>query len=117
MKPFFLLAGVLLATLLGGCHSDTIRGAYVFGHERETITLCSDGQTYWLKADMDVKNTLRQAHKRMTTMPYQAIFVELDGHIADQPASGFASDYSGYFVATKVHDISYFRPESCPIPK
>lgn len=102
---------------LTGCENERLIGAYTYGHEVETVTLCKGGKTYWIKATPYVRKKLHQAHKELTTMPYQSIYIEFSGEILEKKPTGFASVYSGYIQIDAVLDIRQRKPDRCKLPE
>ena len=95
-----------------------VRGQVVIGHEVRALTECGAVQQTWL---IDETNgELRRWYDRLSTEPYQPLFVELSGYREDAPASGFGADYPAAIRATAIlraeregfgcdEDLSVFR--------
>ncbi|MDC0335549.1 hypothetical protein OAN24_01445 [Pseudodesulfovibrio sp.] len=76
------------------------RGHSVYGHEVRSFTLCGSSNELWVidATEGDAKDV----YARLTTQPYQAIFVEIKGSLSDAPTGGFGADYSGSIVFEKL---------------
>jgi len=78
----------------------TFRGLFVFGHEVRSFTLCGSKKELWVIDRTNGK--IIAAHKRMTHEPYQPIFAEIRGFVADSQQDGFGADYDGTIVVNEL---------------
>jgi heat shock protein HslJ len=89
-------------SVYGGAETQRYRGYYVFGHEVRSFQPCGSDQVYWVSADGAIWQKLRSEHKRLTTKPYEPIFIEVQGHVIGRAAEGLAADYSGQIILKAV---------------
>ncbi len=112
MRVISLLSLVL--SLLLSCSSHAWqRGAYVFGHQVRTIQLCGDSRVYWVSASPHIRTRLESDSRRLTSRPYQEIYVEFTGGPIEGPREGFAANYDGVMEVREIHEISEAIPEEC----
>jgi putative lipoprotein len=95
-----------------------VRGQVVIGHEVRALTECGVAHQVWLIDE--TKGELRHWYDRLSTEPYQPLFVELSGYREDAPGTGFGADYPAAIRATAIlraeregfgcdEDLSVFR--------
>ena len=85
------------------------RGYYVFGHEVRTFQPCGSDAVLWVKAGAEISKQLRDEHAKLTTRPYEPVYVEVTGYFEGKAAAGFAADYQGQIV---VESVSVMRQKS-----
>jgi putative lipoprotein len=82
------------------------RGFYVFGHEVRTFQPCGSRDVYWVRASNEISRRLRDEHQRMTTKPYEEVYVEVTGRLTEKAKEGFAVQYDGQII---IDDVSLIR--------
>jgi len=114
MRP--VTSALVLLWLVGtvtGCGSE-MRGVLVLGHEVRSLQPCDDARVFWVHVpDAPLRQQLEADYRRLTTRPYEAVYVELAGEFVDQPSAGFAADYDGTFAVHELRSISRDGVEAC----
>ena len=114
--------GALLLAMLAGCASPSMvyDGVYIWGAEVSTFSPCGTDKDWWVLANDSIERQLREAHERLTTMPYEGIFVEVDGSYAGaataEAGGGFATQYDGLFRIANVRALRKRDAASCNLP-
>jgi len=95
--------------LLSACASQSriYDGVYTWGAEVETFSPCGTGEKqWWVLTGMDMERQLSVAHERLTTEPYEGIYVKVSGYYAgpatEEKGGPFSLQYEGLFEITKV---------------
>ena len=116
-KRFVLPVAALLAFLLyaisGSAWSGEMRGLLVLGHEVRSLQPCGDDRTLWLKLSALQRQALETAVRRLTTRPYEAVYIELAGEFGTEPAGEFAKDYDGTVEVLDVRLVSKAGADAC----
>ena len=97
----------------GGAGAQRYQGYYVFGHEVRTFQPCGSEQVYWVRAEETISKKLRTAHEKLTTKPYEPIFIEVQGHFIGRAAEGFAAEYDGQIVIKTVDRVHPKKENDC----
>lgn len=104
------VAILAIALLEIGCASNVRRvsGVYTWGHEVETFSPCGGEKAWWVVADEQLLTLLRSEHQRLTSEPYQGIYVEVSGTFLDTPQDegGFAAQYEGLFEISSITRVA-----------
>ena len=108
-----LLVGVFVAAAFCLTKSESYRGFYVFGHEVRTFQPCGSDQVYWVKADQKISQQLRKEHHKLTSKPYEPVYVEVKGHLIQKAAEGFAAEYDGQIVIDGIDLVRPRQKEDC----
>ena len=114
-------AGLVLAVAassgcLGGRYDPRLTGTYVWGAEVNTFRPCDSSLVYWVNAADTAQFRLQREHQKLTSEPYQPVFVELCGKIGEVPslyADGFAGDYDGMITLSCLGEIRSLKPGEC----
>jgi hypothetical protein len=95
--------------------SQLYRGIYVWGAEVETFSLCGSAKSWWIQTDEQLLKSLREAHNKFTSSPYEGIYAELFGEFSGFSAEddGFALQYEGIFNVESARSISQKSEHSC----
>jgi heat shock protein HslJ len=102
---FMLVFGV--SRPLGAAENGVLRyrGQYIYGHEVNIFCPAINSQCYWVDGGTDVvvRRELRALAPGPDAPPYTAVCVVIEGRIdRDLPRSGFAANYDGLIVVTRV---------------
>ena len=89
-----LLVDLLVALAFCRAQAESYRGFYVFAHEVRTFQPCGSDQVYWVKADQKISQQLREEHQKLTSKPYEPVYVEVKGYLRQKAAEGFAAPRS-----------------------
>jgi heat shock protein HslJ len=109
----FFCALFFWAPIVGAAQAEVHRGYYVFGHEVRTFQPCGSDTVFWVKAEADISKQLREAHQKLTSKPYEPVYVEVKGYFADKAAAGFAADYEGQIVIEAVDLVRARQENDC----
>jgi heat shock protein HslJ len=109
----FLVALLLSAPSVVGAQAESHRGFYVFGHEVRTFQPCGSDTVYWVKAEADGPQRLREQYQQLTTKPYEPVYVEVKGYFAEKATAGFAADYEGQIVIEAVELVGAAKEDDC----
>lgn len=109
----FLCALSFCAPIVDAAQAGVHRGFYVFGHEVRTFQPCGSDTVYWVKAEPDISKRLREEHQKLSSKPYQPVYVEVKGYFADKAAAGFAADYEGQMVIESVLLVRQKTDDDC----
>ena len=90
-----------------------VGGAYVSGHEVRSFQPCDGSRVFWVQASEEVSLELRAQHAALTSAPYEAIYIVVEGTLADETGPRFAADYDGVFVIDGVIDAAAEVPLDC----
>ncbi|HEX9461592.1 MAG TPA: hypothetical protein VGB82_03250 [Alphaproteobacteria bacterium] len=90
-------------------------GIYTWGAEVETFSPCGSNKEYWVRASDAATNDLSKAHQRLTTRPYEGIYVDVVGFYAGPTSDeyGFEGQYEGLFDIEKVTVTRKSGPSDC----
>ncbi len=120
MKLTTGLLGVLLLTGAGTLAGAEMCGLLVFGHEVRSLQPCGDTRVFWVQVPDTLRERLETDYRRLTTRPYEAVYVEIEGKFNEDPASGFAADYDGTIEVREVRSVSRQANGECstgqPVP-
>ncbi len=108
-----VLFAILLGAASGQVWSKPMRGLLVMGHEARSLQPCDDGRTLWVHAGGALRQGIEAEVRRLTTRPYETVYVELDGETRTEPAGEFAADYDGTVEVREVRLVSKEGVESC----
>lgn len=98
--------GVLLLSVAGSLSGAEMRGLLVFGHEAHSLQLCGDTRVFWVRAPGPLYQRLQADYWRLAKRPYEPLYIEIEGEFSEHSTSGFAADYDGTIVVSKVRRIS-----------
>jgi hypothetical protein len=82
-------------------------GIYTWGAEVETFSPCgTGGKEWWVSTTEPIWEQLRNDTMRLTTEPYEGIYVKVTGNYAgpatEETGGAFSTQYEGLFKVTKV---------------
>ncbi len=86
-----------------------IRGEVVIGTEVRTLKPCGSSQQFWL----DIPAELKQKTMNLSSIPYQAMYGEVIGHLIPPSKTGYNGDYSARFKVENINIISAENPNRC----
>ena len=92
------------------------KGLYYWGHEVNTFQPCGKRIEYWVSANFELQSRLQRFSESETSEPYQPVYVEIDGHLLNEPLVGFAEGYSGLLRVAKVVNQTAEVPKACLWP-
>ncbi len=114
LSALIFLCGLFFwAPMAGATQAEVHRGFYVFGHEVRTFQPCGSDTVFWVKAEADISKQLREAHQKLTSKPYEPVYVEVKGYLADKATAGFAADYDGQIVIEAVDLVRAQQENDC----
>ena len=126
MKRFGTCIYIILAiTILQACddiasseikannNAQVHKGYYIYGHEVNTFQPCGQTRVLWVNASNEVLNMLQQNYSSLTSQPYEEVFVELTGNTIGKATDGFAMDYAGQFLVSKMHKMKKKSKDDC----
>jgi hypothetical protein len=118
MRRRLVTAALGLAALVGlALISDRgptpMLGVYTWGAEVNTWRSCGGTETRWVQARPRIRDQLAEAHRRLTTRPYQGILVRAYLRHSGSTPDGFALDYDGLIRIDSVLSIGHAVPASC----
>jgi hypothetical protein len=116
IRPSLVLALASFSGCFGGRSDPRLTGSYVWGAEVNTFRPCGSSLVYWVNAADTAQFRLEREHQRLTSEPYEPVFVELCGEIGEVPflyADGFAGDYDGMITLSCLGEIRALRPGEC----
>ena len=111
-----IATGLLFIGLLASCEEpdDRYRGLYVFGSEVETFQPCASEKVLWVRGTTELRRQLQSAHQRLTSKPYQGVYVELKGRPGPRATEGyFPSQYEGQFFVEEVLKVRAREARDC----
>lgn len=95
---------------------ETVAGAYAFGHEVRSFQPCGSSAVYWARPlSPEIGQRLRARHGELSEEPYARVYVVLTGRPSDQPPTGFAASYDGYFDITGIVETARRIPGACAL--
>ena len=117
-------ACILLAGMITACASSaekTYEGLYVFSSEAEIFSPCgSGGRAWWVIASEPIWLELRDTTLRLTSEPYEGIYVQVRGFYAgpatEETGGAFSTQYEGLFRVTKLVSARESRESDCKVP-
>ena len=107
---FFAGTATLVSTTVSAAE---MRGLLVLGHEARSLQPCDNGQTLWVNVHGALRQQLTAAVHQLTTRPYEAVYVVLDGEPSTGPTGEFAKDYDGSVEVREVRLISKEGVDAC----
>lgn len=110
---FAALFAMLMMTPSQPAWSEEMRGLLVMGHETRSLQLCGDDRTLWVSVPSAVRQQLEASVRHVTTRPYEAVYVELNGELSVEPASEFGADYDGTVEAHQVRFVTKEGIDAC----
>lgn len=87
-------------------------GIYIHGHETETFQPCG-AAPLWVRGPKALLESLRREYSRLTSRPYEPVYVELVGRVTGPAETGFAAGYEGQFVIERVELTRRVRSGDC----
>ena len=55
-----------------------------------------------MRADAEILKRLRGEHQRLTTKPYESVYIEVQGRLAGKSTGGFAANYDGDIIVERI---------------
>ena len=108
-----ILSVIIPWSTSGGDLTENYRGFYVFGHEVRTFQPCGSEKLYWVKTDQKLLQQMRETYLKLTSKPYESIYVEIRAHLMGKATEGFAADYDGLIVIEDVELIRARQKDDC----
>ena len=103
---------VLCVAGCAGIGDGSYHGTLTWGHEVRAFKPCGSGKTYWVLADENLLQPLRDRAERGGR--YQLVYLETVGTIDTKSRrDGFAKDYDGVFRLREIRQVSNVVPEAC----
>ncbi|MCV6575934.1 MAG: hypothetical protein OIF58_09385 [Cohaesibacter sp.] len=96
--------------------TQNLRGYVIFGHEVATFRACGGREVFWVEGTDKIINILTVNSLALAdyrTMPYQEIYVEIDGMDIGPAEDGFAADYETVIYVTTIKTLSWAKPMDC----
>jgi heat shock protein HslJ len=109
----FLASIAFFAPAASLARAESYRGFYAFGHEVRTFQPCGSEHVYWVSAEAELAKRLRDEHQKLTSKPYEPIYIEIQGHVTDKATEGFAADYDGQIVIEALDLVQARQKENC----
>jgi len=94
-------------------NADVYKGYYIYGHEVNTFQPCGQMKVFWISGSNDLLEKIQQQYALYTDRPYEEVFVELTGDFAGKASDGFAMDYDGQFMVTKIRMMKKRSEDDC----
>ena len=101
----------LIATDQG--KTDTLRGFYVYGTDRNSFQPCGSDQRYWVEGNNDQVGQLQQDYLSQSTAELQVLYAELRGQLDT------TKEYPGHDGVVDLIAVSSLKPPSdsdCSLP-
>lgn len=106
--PLFLL---LIAA--SSARADVLEGLYVFSELGNEFSPCNEGRLLYVTGDGAVLEQLRSAYERVTTVPYESVYVWLKGKGEKTAGADLSADYDGSFRVEELRLLRRRIPEDC----
>jgi uncharacterized protein YecT (DUF1311 family) len=90
-----------------------LQGHFTWGPEVSGIQPCGAEVMYWASVREEIRDDLTETYYALTDEPYQFVYVEVAGWIGTGPTDGFALDYDGLWVVTRVDTVRSAGEEDC----
>ena len=93
-----------------------LEGHYIWGVEVNTFQPCGSDLIYWVDAADTLQFHLTREHERLTSEPYEAVFVRLSGSVGEVPSlyrDTFPGDYDGMITIDRLDEIRAATPDDC----
>ena len=106
----------LLFACASGENDPRLSGRYVWGAEVNTFQPCGSPSIFWVSAADTAQFRLEREYQKLTSKPYEAVYVELCGQTGEVPsthADGFAGDYDGMITLSCLGEIRKLQPGEC----
>ena len=103
-----LISGSVIPAYAEGDQVLRYRGQYTYAHEVNTFCPKINSQCYWLdpQTPAQIRQQLKQLSEKLTSRPYEAICLVLQGQIDRETKSdGFAADYDGLIRVSRVFGL------------
>jgi len=110
--PLFLLVSLAVACAAASRRSAT-DGLYIFGHEVNTFRPCQGDSVFWVIGARPMLDSLRAGHSRLTSQPYQPIYMRAVVARSDAEADGFAAQYDGLLEVREILELRLPRDGEC----
>lgn len=108
-----LLSPLILLT--SGCEPEPVlRARYYWGGEVNVVCPCGTELCYWVRADPEVIQPLKNFVQRQTSRPYQPVYLTYRGRLLSDPAVGFGASYDGHQQIEQVLSVTLELPVDCP---
>ncbi|MBW3698552.1 hypothetical protein EK599_23030 [Vibrio sp. T187] len=89
-----------------------VRGQAVVGHETRTFTPCGSQQQFWL----DMPSEITQQALQLSRKPYEPMYGEFIGYLAEPSQTGYNADYAARFIVKQVNLLTAENPNRCAQP-
>lgn len=89
------------------------KGYYIYGHEVNSFQPCAQELVYWINGSNEVLEILQQNYFKLSSEPYQEVFVELTGDFGTKASDGFAMDHDGQFEVESMLKMSKISDHEC----
>ncbi|MCW8935150.1 MAG: hypothetical protein OQK98_10535 [Gammaproteobacteria bacterium] len=93
--------------------TSTHAGYYVYGVEVNVFQPCNKKDTYWVTGSEKLLSHLVNTHEKLTTKPYENIFIKFTGSYSAKALDGFAIDYEGQVKIDKVLELRKVSAGDC----
>lgn len=79
-----------------------LTGHYIYGHEANTFQPCGQKNLFWIIGSEAILQYLEQKYTAYTSQPYEEVYIEITGDYVGKAQDGFAMDYHGKILITKI---------------
>lgn len=106
-RIFFFLLLIAAST----ARADVLEGLYVFSEQGSQFSPCNQGRLLYVTGDGVVLEQLRSAYERVTTAPYESVYVWLQGK--REITQDRRTDFDGSFRVEELRLLRRRIPEDC----
>ena len=98
-------------------NTSTHAGHYIYGVEVNVFQPCNKKDAYWVTGSEKLLTHLVNTHEKLTTKPYEKIFIKFTGSYSAKALDGFAMDYEGQVKIDKVLELRKVGAGDCTVSK
>ena len=113
-----IMVSIALSSPAHAASARVFEGTYVWGAEVNTFSPCGRGdKEWWVIGSDEVIDQLKTATERLTTEPYEGLYLRVTGGYAgpatEETGGSFSTQYEGLFRISKVWSIRKTSKSDC----
>ena len=103
----------LLLIVASSASSEVLEGLYVSSPQDSEFSPCNQGRLLYVTGDAAILEQLRSAYERVTSAPYESVYVWLKGKRQKATDGDIPTDYDGSFRVEELRLLRRRIPEDC----
>jgi len=89
------------------------KAQYIWGEGVNAVHICNEDKEYWVRAQPKTLGELERGYLRLTSTPYEYVYITFKGELLNEKLDGFAENYDGYMRVSELLTIAATVPKNC----